>query len=169
MTDDKDDLIRQLTIRLRETVDENDKLRAELARMTEGASAHDTLQELHRNRDLPAAIRAKAAIGCLPVEKGKMPTVYSSLDADRKQRWLAYERFLVTKRSLEETRQLPPKGWDAKLVEGVYEAPAGDGEPPMDLYGQDAITAHVTISELMARNRRNGGNDSGNDNSADHS
>jgi hypothetical protein len=33
MTDDRDDLIRQLTIRLRETVDENDKLRAELARI----------------------------------------------------------------------------------------------------------------------------------------
>jgi len=148
---------------------EIDRLRAQVAALTEGANAHTVLQSLYRNVDLPESLRAKCAIGALPVEKGKMPTAYSSLDVDRKQRWLAYERFLVTKRSLEETRQLPPKGWDAKLVEGVYEAPAGDGEPPMDLYGQDAITAHVTISELMARNRRTGGNDSGNDNSADHS
>ena len=80
MTDDKDELIRQLTMRLRETVDENDQLRAELARMTEGASAHDTLSELHRNRDLPPAIRAKAAIGCLGVESAPLKPVEPPLD-----------------------------------------------------------------------------------------
>jgi len=72
MTDDRDELIRQLTIRLRETVDENDRLRAELARMTEGASAYATLSDIHRNRELPAAVRAKAAIGCLPHEMPKL-------------------------------------------------------------------------------------------------
>jgi len=68
MTDDKDDLIRQLAQRLQETVDENDQLRAELVRMTEGASAYTTLSDIHRNRDLPAAVRTKAAIGCLSRE-----------------------------------------------------------------------------------------------------
>jgi hypothetical protein len=81
MTDDKDDLIRQLTIRLRETVDENDKLRALVERLTEGASAHATLQELHRNRDLPAAIRAKAAIGCLGVETAPLKPVAPAVDS----------------------------------------------------------------------------------------
>jgi hypothetical protein len=57
-----DDVIRQLTTRLRETVDENDRLRAELAR------AYATLSDIHRNRDLPAAVRAKAAIGCIQHE-----------------------------------------------------------------------------------------------------
>ena len=80
MTDDKDDLIRQLTIRLRETVDENDKLRALVERLTEGASAHATLQELHRNRDLPPAIRAKAAIGCLGVESVPLKSVEAPLE-----------------------------------------------------------------------------------------
>jgi hypothetical protein len=63
-----DDVIRQLTTRLRETIDENDRLRAELARQTEGASAYATLSDIHRNRDLPAAVRAKAAIGCIQHE-----------------------------------------------------------------------------------------------------
>jgi hypothetical protein len=81
MTDDKDDLIRQLTIRLRETVDENDKLRAELARLTGGASAYDTLSELHRNRDLPAAVRTKAAIGCLPHEMPRLLPEKAAIDA----------------------------------------------------------------------------------------
>src|SRR6516162_5080854 len=80
MTDDKDELIRQLTIRLRETVEENDKLRALVERLTEGASAHDTLSELHRNRDLPAAIRAKAAIGCLGVESAPLKSVEPPLE-----------------------------------------------------------------------------------------
>src|SRR5215472_15486069 len=80
MTEDKDDLIRQLVQRLRETVDENDKLRALVANLTEGASAHDTLSELHRNRDLPAAIRAKAAIGCLGVESAPLKSVEPPLE-----------------------------------------------------------------------------------------
>src|SRR5262249_53765635 len=150
-------------------MEEITKLRAEVASLTGGADAHSTLQSFYRNRNLPESLRAKAAAAALPTERGKMPTAYPLSDVDRKQRWMAYERFLLTKRSLEETRQLPPAGWDAKLVEGVYEAPAGDDEPPMDLYGRDAITAHVAISELMVRNRRNGGNGNDSDNSADHS
>src|SRR5215472_12583063 len=80
MTEDKDDLIRQLVQRLRETVDENDRLKALVANLTEGASAHATLQELHRNRDLPAAIRAKAAIGCLGVESAPLKSVEPPMD-----------------------------------------------------------------------------------------
>jgi hypothetical protein len=80
MTEDKDELISQLATRLRETVEENDKLRALVERLTEGASAHDTLSELHRNRDLPPAIRAKAAIGCLGVETAPLKSVEPPLD-----------------------------------------------------------------------------------------
>src|SRR5215469_15826039 len=74
------ELIQLLKIKLKETLDENDRLKAELARMTEGASAHATLQELHRNRDLPAAIRAKAAIGCLGVESAPLKSVEPPLE-----------------------------------------------------------------------------------------
>jgi hypothetical protein len=160
MTDETAETVEEKLARWAYVIDaqakEIDRLRAEVASLTEGATAHQVLQSLYRNRDLPESLRAKAAATALPTERGKMPTAYSSFATDRTQRWMAYERFLRTKQSLEQTRQLPPAGWDAKLVEGVYEAPAGDGEPPMDLYGRDAVTAHVTISELMARNRRNG-------------
>jgi len=37
--------------------------------------ADTTLQEIHRNRDLPTAIRAKAAIGCLPHETPRLNPV----------------------------------------------------------------------------------------------
>jgi hypothetical protein len=47
--------IELLRAKLEETLSENDKLRALVERLTEGASAHATLQELHRNRDLPPA------------------------------------------------------------------------------------------------------------------
>ena len=80
MIDDRDELIRQLTIRLRETVDENDRLRAELARMTEGASAYATLSDIQRNRDLPAAVRTKAAIACLSREMAPLAPEKAPLD-----------------------------------------------------------------------------------------
>jgi len=81
MTEDKDDLIRQLVQRLRETVDENDRLRAELARMTEGASAYATLSDIHRNRELPAAVRTKAASACLPHEMPRLEPVPPAVGA----------------------------------------------------------------------------------------
>src|SRR6516165_3714981 len=72
--------IELLRAKLEETLGENDKLRALVERLTEGASAHDTLSELHRNRDLPAAIRAKAAIGCLGVESAPLKSVEPPLE-----------------------------------------------------------------------------------------
>jgi hypothetical protein len=73
--------IELLRAKLEETLSENDKLRALVTNLTEGASAHETLQELHRNRDLPAAIRAKAAIGCLGVESALLKPVAPAIDA----------------------------------------------------------------------------------------
>ena len=61
MTEDKDDLIRQLVQRLRETVDENDKLKALVANLTEGATAHTVLQSLYRDPNQPTGHRIKAA------------------------------------------------------------------------------------------------------------
>ena len=102
MTDEIVETVEQKLARWAYVIDaqskEIDRLRAEVARLTEGASAHSTLVDIYRNRDLPESLRAKAATAALPVEKGKMPTAYWSLDVDRKQRWLAYERFLLTKR-----------------------------------------------------------------------
>src|SRR5215472_10665955 len=80
ITEDKDDLIRQLVQPLRETVDENDRLKALVANLTEGASAHQTLQSLYRNVDLPESLRAKCAIGALPHETPRLESVPPPLD-----------------------------------------------------------------------------------------
>jgi hypothetical protein len=47
-------------------------LREENARLREGASAHATLQDIYRNRDLPESLRAKAAAAALVCEKPKL-------------------------------------------------------------------------------------------------
>src|SRR5215472_17042348 len=75
------ELIQLLKIKLKETLDENDRLRAELARMTEGATAEQTLQSLHRNTDLPAAVRVKAASAILPHEVPRLQPVPPAIDA----------------------------------------------------------------------------------------
>jgi hypothetical protein len=73
--------IELLRAKLEETLSENDKLRGLIERLTEGASAHTTLQELHRDRNLSPAIRAKAAIGCLGVESAPLKPVAPAVDA----------------------------------------------------------------------------------------
>ena len=73
----------------------------------------------------------------------------------------AYQRYELKKRILVETHQLPAPGWDAKLVAETYQPPEGDAEPPLDLYGRDAIKAHVAISDLLdaAERRKRKGQD----------
>src|SRR6516164_1881638 len=67
-----EDVIQQLVTKLQETIDENDRLRAELTNLAEGANAHQVLQSLYRNRDLPEALRAKAAAASLAHEVPKL-------------------------------------------------------------------------------------------------
>ena len=92
-------------------------------------------------------------------------SVVPSMEQDRRERWRAYQRYELKKQILVETHKLPAPGWDAKLVDETYQPPPGDAEPPLDLYGRDAIKAHVAISEILdAADRRkrngNGGDDS---------
>jgi hypothetical protein len=56
----------------RAQADEIARLRAELARATEGAGALAVLQALYRDDRLPEALRAKCAIGCLPHEEPRL-------------------------------------------------------------------------------------------------
>jgi hypothetical protein len=62
----------RLEILCRAQADEIARLRAELARATEGAGALATLQNLYRDPDLPESLRAKCAIGCLPHEEPRL-------------------------------------------------------------------------------------------------
>src|SRR5215469_8710906 len=66
------EIIQLLKIKLQETLDENDRLKALVANLTEGANAHQTLQSLYRNVDLPESLRAKCAIGALPHETPRL-------------------------------------------------------------------------------------------------
>jgi hypothetical protein len=81
MTDDKDDLIRQLTIRLRETVDENDRLRAENARLRSSENnAHAVLREVYNDPTASPAVRVKAAGLALPHETPRLTPQPPPLD-----------------------------------------------------------------------------------------
>src|SRR5215472_1616600 len=67
--------IELLRAKLEETVDENDRLKALVANLTEGATAHQTLQSLYRNADLPESLRAKCAAASLPHETPRLEPV----------------------------------------------------------------------------------------------
>jgi hypothetical protein len=75
-----ENVIEQLVTKLQETADENDRLRTELANLTEGANAHQTLQSLYRNRDLPESLRAKAAAASLPCETPRLTSQPAPLE-----------------------------------------------------------------------------------------
>jgi hypothetical protein len=81
MTDDRDDLIRQLTIRLRETVDENDRLRAVVAKLTGTDDAHSTLRRLYLDEAQSPGHRIRAAQAALPHEKPRLQPVPPAVDA----------------------------------------------------------------------------------------
>jgi hypothetical protein len=59
---------------------EIDRLRAQVASLTEGADAISTLRSIYRDRDLPESLRAKAAIGCLPHEVPRLLPEKAAID-----------------------------------------------------------------------------------------
>ena len=144
-----------------------EELAAENGRLAAAYDAHGVLKSIYLDPDAPQGNRIKAASAALPVEKPKLMSVVPSSQPSRVERWRAFERHRLREEILRETRALPKPGWDAKLVAGVYQAPEGDAEPPLDLYGKDAIKAHCALSSLMRGLRRtgdgsgNGGDDSG--------
>jgi hypothetical protein len=142
------------------------ELEAEIERLKAGLDAHQTLRLIYTNPNSPEGNRIKAAAAALPVEKPKLMSVVPSGEQDRRERWRAYQRYELKKQILVETHQLPAPGWDAKLVDDTYQPPEGDAEPPLDLYGRDAIKAHVALSEILdaaERRKRNGNGDDSND------
>lgn len=78
---DTDDLIRQLTMRLRETVDENDRLRAENERLNSALGAHGTLKAIYSDSTQPATVRVRAAQAALGVESAPLKAVEPAIDA----------------------------------------------------------------------------------------
>jgi hypothetical protein len=121
--------IRLLTEKLQEVVNENDRLRAELANLTEGANAHQTLQSLYRNRDLPESLRAKAASAALGHESPPLKSVEPAIDvtceeveplAELVHKRRARQNLLEQPHRLDATGQLPPHQsveWPCPIVE----------------------------------------------------
>jgi hypothetical protein len=147
-------------------MEELDRLRTENERLKAGLDAHQTLRLIYTNPNSPEGNRIKAAAAALPVEKPKLMSVVPSGEQDRRERWRAYQRYELKRQIVIETQQLPAPGWDAKLVDDTYQAPEGDAEPPMDLYGRDAIKAHVALSDILdaaERRKRNGNGSEGQD------
>jgi len=62
-------VIQQLVAKLQETVDENDRLRAVVAKLTGTEDAHSTLRRLYLDETQPSTTRVRAAQAALNVEK----------------------------------------------------------------------------------------------------
>jgi len=74
-------IIRLLTAKLEETVGENDRLRALVAKLTEGADdAHSTLRRLYLDETQPSTTRVRAAQAALNVEKPRLESVPPPLE-----------------------------------------------------------------------------------------
>jgi len=69
MTDTDENLIQQLVAKLRETVDENDKLRAENERLSSALTAHQTLRAIYSDSTQPATVRVRAAQAALKIDR----------------------------------------------------------------------------------------------------
>jgi hypothetical protein len=82
---EREDVIRQLEARLQETVDENDRLRAVVAKLTEGADdAHSTLRRLYLDEALSPTARVRAASAALNFEKPRLENVPPPLELTAK-------------------------------------------------------------------------------------
>jgi hypothetical protein len=160
--DEYEFLLRAATEKIEELVAENERLRA-------NADAHTVLKEIYLNPKASESNRVKAASAALPTERPRLSSVVSSNELSRAERWRAYEGFRLRKQILQETGRLPApgSGWDAHLRDGVYQPPSGDTEPPLDLYGRDAIKASHTISSLSRIVRNGNGKADDTDNSDD--
>jgi hypothetical protein len=164
---EREDVIQQLVTKLQETVDENDRLRAELANLTEGADAHRTLQSLYRNADLPESLRAKCAAASLPVEKPKLMSIGPPIELNRRERWRVFEMWSQRRQYIIEHRAIPPPGWDAHLGRDTFVEPEGTDMPPVDVI-EDPTSGFKVLSNLLPKpgDRRIGGN-GGDNNSND--
>jgi hypothetical protein len=84
-TDERERLIGLLTTKLRETVDENDRLKALVAKLTEGVDdAHSTLRRIYLNEAESSNARIKAAQASINYEKSRLENVPPALELTAK-------------------------------------------------------------------------------------
>ena len=146
---------------IRMQMEEIAKLRAENQRLVAEADAHAVLKSIYSDPDASQTNRLKAAASAISFEKPKLLSVVPSSEPSRIERWRAFERYRLKREILTETHRLPAPGWDAHLVGDTYQPPAGDAEPPLDVFGKDSISAFCTISSLMPGVPDTGGTSNG--------
>jgi hypothetical protein len=73
-------VIQQLVTKLQETVDENDRLRAVVAKLTGTDDAHSTLRRLYLDEAQNPNTRVRAASAALAVEKPRLESVPPPMD-----------------------------------------------------------------------------------------
>jgi hypothetical protein len=140
----------RLEILCRAQADEIVRLRDDLARATEGASAHATLQDIHRNRDLPESLRVKAAAAAIGYEQPKILSAPPAINLDRRERWRVYEMWAQRREYIFEHRAIPPRGWDAHLARDTFVEPEGTEMPPVDVI-LDATSGFKLLSNLLPK------------------
>jgi hypothetical protein len=77
---EREDVIQQLVTKLQETVDENDRLRAVVAKLTGTDDAHSTLRRLYLDEAQNPNTRVRAAQAALSVEKPRLESVPPPMD-----------------------------------------------------------------------------------------
>jgi hypothetical protein len=77
---ESESVIQQLVAKLQETVDENDRLRAVVAKLTGTDDAHSTLRRLYLDETQPVSARVRAAQAALNVEKPSLKPQPAPLD-----------------------------------------------------------------------------------------
>jgi hypothetical protein len=137
------------------------ELEAENERLRAGLDAHGTLQSIYRNPASPEGNRIKAAAASLPHEKPKLLSVGPPIELDRRERWRVYERWRLRKEILIETRDLPPKGWDAHLQPDTYTPPEGEDLPPVDVVTDPQSGFRILTNLLPNPDKRYGNGNSG--------
>jgi hypothetical protein len=80
MTDTDENLIQQLVAKLRETVDENDRLKAENERLSSALGAHGTLKAIYSDSSQPATVRVRAAQAAIGHESAPLKPTEAPLD-----------------------------------------------------------------------------------------
>jgi hypothetical protein len=154
-------IIKQQMDQIEELVADNERLTAALSAL----DAHGVLASIYRDPTQNVGLRLKAAIGALPVEKGKVLSMPPPIELNRRERWRIYEQWSLRREIILKIRDVPPQGWDDHLQPDNYvEPPETEGLPPVDVI--ETGSGFKVLTNLLPKSgqRRIVGNgNSGND------
>jgi hypothetical protein len=166
--------IAELNNALHTMLDENESLRAELAkvraqydiavaeneRLRADADAHSVLRLIYSDPRVPETTRIKAASSAIAFEKPKLSSVTYHGQYDRRVLWQTYECFALKREIVRTTGTIPPRGYADHLLGDDYQPPPGKHLPPLLVVPDPASRYRVLADQSMA------GRDEGEDENA---